>query len=104
MFPKAVPNSWVGGWRGVWRGGFFCQVVFGVDSGLSMQVFLGWGVRICFPFPQWEGPRCLAYIPFKFGGQEGLFFPVSQCVPTVFPLSSQYVPQFHNVFPNMFFI
>jgi hypothetical protein len=87
---------------GGWRGGFFFQVVFGVESGQSMSTwkwtvafpckfYLGAGGRIYFPFSQWEGPRCLAFIPFKFGGREGFFFPffpVSQCVLTVFPLSS----------------
>jgi len=51
----------------------------------------GGGKRICFPFSQWEGPRCLAFVPFKFAGVGRIFFSffsVSQCVSRVFPLSS----------------
>ncbi len=57
---------------------------------------------------QWEGPSmhssCLAFFPFKFRG-EGvmgkIFFFHFSLVPTMFPSSSQQVP---NVLPNMFFI
>jgi len=58
--------------------------------------------------------RCLAFFSFKFvgGGIKEFFFfsffPGSQCVPTMFHLSSQwdlsdsqYVPQVPNVFLNM---
>jgi hypothetical protein len=38
------------------------------------KFYLGAKGRIYFPFSQWEGPRCLAFIPFKFGvGKD--FFP-----------------------------
>jgi len=97
VFPKGVPNSWVGGWRGGFCFKLYLSGLSSVhlDSGLSMQVLLrkgGWGRgRICFPFSQWEGPRCLAFTPFQFRGPGRIFFsffPVSQCVPTLFPLSS----------------
>jgi len=82
-----------------WRGGFFFKAIFGVESGLSIQVLLGRGRgEIYFPFSQWEGPRCLASIPFKFwGGEKGFFsispyFPMcSQGVPFKFLMGSQYV-------------
>jgi hypothetical protein len=88
----------LGGGGGRLEGRFFFQAVFGVesgqsmstwtvDSGLSMQVLFRCGGRIYL----WEGPKCFASIPFKFGGREGFFFPfslVSQCVFTMFPLSS----------------
>jgi len=50
--------------------------------------------------------RCLAFFPFKLGGEEVFFSfsPGSQCVPIMFSLSSQYVLQVPNVFPNMFSI
>jgi hypothetical protein len=101
--------AWVGPVGG-WRGGFFFQAVFGVESGQAMQVLFGPGGRIYFPFNQWEGPRCLAFIPFKFGGQEGFFFHfslfpnvLSRC-SSKFLMGSQYVPQVHNAFLNMFCI
>ncbi len=55
-----------------------------LDSGLSVQVYLGaGGGGIYFHFSQWEGSRCLAHIPFKFGGREGFFFHFS-LFPNVF--------------------
>jgi hypothetical protein len=54
-----------------WKGGFFFQVVYGVESGeWTFHASFIWaqGGRIYFPFSQWEGPRCLAFIPFKFEG------------------------------------
>ncbi len=62
-----------------------------MDSGLSVQVLFGG--EICFPFSQWDGPRYLAFILFKFGGRGAKkiifpFFPVSQCVLTIFSLNS----------------
>ncbi len=70
----------------------------------------GRGRRICFPFSQWEDPRCLAFISFKFWGQEG-FFSIFPCFPmcshnvhSKFLMGSQYVLQVHNVFLNMFSI
>ncbi len=75
----------------------FFQAVFGVKSGQSTSTwtvdfpckfYSGARGRIYFPFSQWEGPRCLAFIPFKFGGREGFFFP--------FFLVSQYA--FFNMF------
>jgi hypothetical protein len=71
---------------GGWRGGFFCQAVFGVESGqwtFHASFIWVWGGRIYFPFSQWEGPRCLPFIPFKFGGREGFFFHFS-LFPNVF--------------------
>ncbi len=89
---------------------------------------IGWGqkwwqtlLNFFFACSQWEGPSmhswCLDSFPFKFwgvirGGRDFFsFFPGSQCVPTMFPLSSQwvptcsqYVPQIRNVFLNMFSI
>ncbi len=90
---------------GGWRGGFFFRGVFGAKSGQSMSIwtmdfpckfYLGAGGKIYFPFSQWEGPRCFAFIPFKFGGVGRIFFSfsfVSQCVPSKFLMGSQYVPQ-----------
>jgi hypothetical protein len=44
--------------------------------------------RIYFPFSQLEGPRCLAFIPFKLGGdREDFLFQVS-LFPNVFPRCS----------------
>ncbi len=63
-----------------WRGGFFFQVVFGVESGLSMQFLRGEGFFSIFPC----FPMCSQGVPFKF------------------LLGSQYVPQGRNVFLNMF--
>jgi hypothetical protein len=79
---------------GGWRGGFFLKLylVWRVDSPCPLgqwtvdfpcKFYLGAGGRIYFPFRQWEGPRCLAFIPFKFGGQEGFFFHFS-LFPNVF--------------------
>jgi hypothetical protein len=60
------------------------SVFFQADSGLFMQVLFGrGGGKIYFPFSQWEGPRCLAFIPFKFGGWEEFFFHFS-LFPNVF--------------------
>ncbi len=64
----------VGG-RLEWR--FFLQAVFGVenvqvDIGLFVQVLLWEGCRDLFSFQPMEGPRCLAFIPLKFRGQERL--------------------------------
>jgi len=67
---------------GGWRGGFFFQAVFGVESGQSMSTSARGG-GFGFPFSQWEGPGCLAFIPFKFGGREGFFFHFS-LFPDVF--------------------
>ncbi len=55
----------------------------------------GVGRRICFPFSQWEGPRCLAFTPFKFGAGKDFFVHFS-LFPNVFPRCSLYVP---NEFP-----
>ncbi len=46
--------------------------------------------------------RCLASFPFKFGGWGGFFplFPGSQCVHTMFPLSSQWVPIRFQICPQ----
>jgi len=46
-------------WCGEWTMDFPCKFYLGAGG--------GWW-RIYFPFSQWEGPRCLAFIPFKFGG------------------------------------
>jgi hypothetical protein len=78
------------------EGRFFFQAIFGVksglssvhlDGGLSMKVLGGGGARICFPFSQWEGSRCLAFILFKFGGREGFCFHFA-LIPNVFPRCS----------------
>ncbi len=55
------------------EGRFFLQTVFGVESVQvdTMQVLLG-GRGNLFSLQPMEGPRCLAFIPFKFGGREGL--------------------------------
>ncbi len=91
------PNLGVGGRL---EGRFFFQAVFGVDSGLSSfhldtglfhASFILGGMRICFPFRQWEGPRCLDFTPFKLGGREGFFFHFA-LFPNVFPWGSLFVP------------
>jgi len=71
----SAPVGVVGGWKG----GFFFKLylVWRVESGQwTFHASFIWagGGRIYFPFSQWEGPRCLAFIPFKFGGQEGFLF------------------------------
>jgi hypothetical protein len=57
-----------------------------------------------FPLSQWEGPRCLAFFTFKFlKGEVEEFFkiiPGSQCVPTMFQLSSQWVPIMFPICPQ----
>jgi len=58
-------------WCGQWTVDFPCKF------------YLGTGGRIYFPFSQWEGPMCLAFIPFKLGGRKGFFFHFS-LFPNVF--------------------
>jgi hypothetical protein len=75
------------GW-GWWEVGgevffFKLYLVWRVDNELFMQVLFGREERIYFPFSQWEGPRCLAFIPFKFGGWKGFYFHFS-LFPNVF--------------------
>ncbi len=103
------------------EGRFFFQAVFGVKSGWSnvhfdtglfiifMQVLFGAGGRrrICFLSANGKAQGAL----FLFlGGWEGFFFHFSlfpnvlHGVPNGFSMGSQYVPQVHNVFPNIFSI
>ncbi len=85
-----------------WRGGFFFKLnlVWRVDCPVSIWTvdfpckFYG---GICFPFSQWEGPRCLASILLSLRGRKGHFFHFS-LFPNVFPrcflevpMGSQYV-------------
>ncbi len=58
-------------WCGQWTVDFPCKFYLGARG------------RIYFLFSQWEGPRCLAFIPFKFGGREGFIFHFS-LFPNVF--------------------
>jgi hypothetical protein len=49
------------------------------------------GGGICFPFSQWEGPRCLASILLSLRGGKGHFFHFS-LFPNVFPRCFREVP------------
>ncbi len=66
------------------------------------------GGRDLFSFQPMEGPRCLSSIPFKFEGAKRVFifsfFPLSQCVPTVFPLSSNECSPTCSLFKHLTFI
>jgi len=69
-FNKTVPCNFLPEW-GWWAVGgevfsFKLYLVWIVD--FLCKFYLGARGRIYFPFSQWEGPRCLAFIPFKFGG------------------------------------
>jgi hypothetical protein len=70
---------------GGWKGGFFSSCIWCGEwtMDFSCKFYLGAGGRIYFPFSQWEDPRCLAFIPFKFGGREIFFFHFS-LFPNVF--------------------
>jgi hypothetical protein len=83
---------------GSWRRGFFFQAVFGVESGQSMSTwtvnfpckfYLGVGVG-GFIFLSANGKVQGALLLFflSLGGEKDFFpfFPVSQCVLTMFPL------------------
>ncbi len=100
-----VVNDWLWRWpaRAGWareRGWLAVTVAStgGLGTGESLQVLcvlyivkgewsLPWSLfgrgEDLFSFSQWEGPRCLAFIPFKFGGREGFFFHFS-LFPNVF--------------------
>jgi hypothetical protein len=110
------PNLGVGGRL---EGRFFFQAIFSVHSGLSsvhlntglsMQL-LSWGGGGFF-FLSGNGKAQGASLLFLLsleGGKD--FFFILPCfpmcphgVPSTFLMGSPYVPQVHNVFPNMFSI
>jgi len=71
------------GWWEVGGEVFFSKLYGQWTVNFSCKFYLGAGRRIYFPFSQWEDPRCLAFILFKFGGREGFFFHFS-LFPNVF--------------------
>jgi hypothetical protein len=97
VFPKGVPNSWGGGCRG----GFCFKLYLSglssahLDSRLSMQVLLGRGGGLgggfVFLSANGKAQGALLLLLLSLGAGKDFFFsffPVSQCVPTMFPLSS----------------
>ncbi len=102
------------------EGRFFCQAVFGVDSGLSsvhldtglsMQVLFEGGGGFVFLSANGKGQGALFLFLLSLEGGKDFFFFIllyllmcSHGVPSKVLMCCQYVPQVHNVFPNMFSI
>ncbi len=84
---------------GGWRGGFIFQVVFGVESGLSMQVLFGRvGGRFTFLSANGKAQGALLLFLLSLGDVKDFFsifpcFPMcSHGVPSKFLMGSQCVP------------